>query len=138
MMTQTKAPISMVSGSTFTAQDRVVHRGQLLSPTDPIVLAHPGFFYPFGTPESEMIDTAWKALEDRRHEREMERRAEVERLFRLDCERNPIRIAAPELVKATQDLYVRLYGRPALVRKGSVVPADHEVIDQAPGMWRPA
>jgi hypothetical protein len=54
------------------------------------------------------------------------------------CRANPVKVAAPELVRAKRDVADAFEGVLANVLKGSVLPADHEFALAHPDDFEPA
>lgn len=133
----TKEATSMVCVESFHSGHGFFRRGQVVSSDSPAVRDSGQFFVPFGTPEDQWPQPSWEALDKARHERETERLEQERIAFETEARLNPIKIAGPELVKAQADHVSRLYGRPCLVRKGSVVTADHDLVSQNPDLWKP-
>jgi len=57
--------------------------------------------------------------------------------FEADCRRNPVHVAAPDLVRAKRDVAGGFRGEPATVKKGSVLPADDPFVLEHSGAWEP-
>lgn len=131
-----KEATSYVCGEPFAWADRVYVPGRFYAADDPGVLANPGWFAPYGTPDDQLPRPGWASLDASRAERDAERAAEERRAFENEAKANPVKLAGPELVKATADHYARLYGRPCLVRKGSVVTAEDDLVSQNPDLWK--
>ena len=107
-----------------------------MSPDSAVVRDHPQWFVDFGTPDDQWPSPSWDALDRERHERDMERQAEERRRWEAEAAKNVVKIPPPDLMKCTTDHLATLNGRPATVKRGSVVPVDHELVGQNPDVWR--
>ena len=110
-------------------------KGEIVRKDHPSVALNPAAWVHPSTPHAER-PTGWEGLDRVRAERDAERLAEERRDFENEAKANPIKLSGPDLVRATADHFARLYGRPALVRKGSVVAADDDLVSQNPDLWK--
>jgi hypothetical protein len=109
--------------------------GELVDRQNPAVLANPAMFVEIGTPRDQR-PTPLDGVIERRTRIESECREAERARFEAEAKQNRVKIV-PELVEATTDHFARLNGRPAVIRKGSTVLADDDLVAQNPSVWRP-
>lgn len=129
--------ISYVCGESFTWGNRVYNPGRLYSADDTGVVANPQFFAPHGTPDDQLPRPGWDNLDATRAARDAERREQERIAFEAEAKQNPVKLVSPELVKCTSDYYGHFYGRPALIKRGSVIAADDDLVASNPELWKP-
>lgn len=110
----------------FSARPLGVAREQELRGSDPRVREHPQNFVELGTPREE-----WPTPLDHviaiNTQREQERRERERRKFEEAAKRNKRRVET-KVARATRDIICRYEGVPAMIVKGSTLPADDPVV----------
>ena len=132
----TTTPESLICVESHHHGDRFYKEGELYDASDPDVLSHIEWFTHPLTPRLQWIQPGWQALDAERHRKDMERQAEARRIFEAQAAENVVRIPPPDLMKCKTDHVATLNGRAATVKRGSVVPVDHELVAQNPDLWR--
>lgn len=133
--TTSTAPLVKAWESAITAEGDIT-RGEFYRADHPMVRAHPQFFVDAGTPESEMpsfIDV----IVERNAEQDRAAAQEKRERFEAAAKENPVKLEVPTLVRLTRDVFDHIDGKPALVKKGSVVLAHDRLTQEHPDAWEP-
>jgi len=112
----------------------VVPQGQRLRGDHPAVQAAFRYFVPDGTPESEWPSAYDEAIAIAEAQELAERDARREAFEKLARE-NPVKLEPPRMFRLKRDLLATRDGRPATIRKGSIVLADDELLTAHADDW---